>query len=132
MQDPAVFQRLAEIAIGVFERRPEKLLVYAEVQDGVWSADLFGELPSSRKVVFRFAPSELGRLVYRYWESGDAMVAARSWATFQMVIEGSEFKVDFTYPADVVEDEDLSERRPRVVATVFPGKAVDYTNPGRR
>jgi hypothetical protein len=132
MQDRDVLNRVSELAFASFERRPEKLLVYAEVEDGVWSADLFGEVPGVPKVVFRFAPSELGRLVHQYWEAGGESVKPRSWATFKMVVEGSQFKLDFTYPADLVKDEDLAERRPRVVEEVFPGKSVDYANPGRR
>jgi hypothetical protein len=46
-----------------------------------------------------------------------------------MVVENSRFDVDLVYPADLIDGEDLADRRPRVLAQVFPGRLVDYSKP---
>lgn len=131
MENRDALREVAEMALGAFDRAPRKLLVYAEVEDGVASADLFAEFDRANSVTFRFAPVMLREAIYAFWDSGDALVKPRSWATFKMVVEDSRFNLDFVYPADLADGEDLSDRRPRVVAEVFPGRAVDYSNPRR-
>jgi hypothetical protein len=131
MANHDLLREVGEMALAAFDGPAAKLLVYAEVEDGVSSADLFADLVGAGKVTFRFAPARLRQTIYEFWETGNAMVQSRSWATCNMVIEGSQFNLDLVYPADLAKDEDLSDRRPRVVEQVFPGKTVDYSNPGR-
>ena len=131
MEDRGVLRDVAEMALAAFDRRPLKLLLYSEIEDGVSSADLFAEFEGASTVAFRFAPSTLTDMICALWESGDALVQPRSWATFKMVVENSRFNVDLVYPVDLIAGEDLADRRPRVVAQVFPGRLVDYSKAGR-
>lgn len=119
------------MAMAAFSPQPTKLLLYSEVEDGVTSADLFAEIEGKSKIVFRFAPSDLRERIYAFWESGDGVVQPRSWAVFKMLVENFRFNVDLAYPSDLIDGEDLSDRRPRIVAQAFPRRMVDYSKQGR-
>ena len=123
------YQRIGGAALAACPEAVEKLLLYAEVEDGVSSADLFFQLHGESVVRFRFAPSELRDLVVEFWETGEGPAGPGSWAAFSFVVEGGQFSVNLIYPEQFVADEGLAERRPRAIAACFPGMAVDYSRP---
>jgi hypothetical protein len=106
-----------------------KVLLYAEVEDGAVSADLFFEQSSGAGVKFKFAPRELREAVYEYWGSGDEQVPSRAWATLKLVIANGKFQCAFEFPDDLKKNEELQDRRPRVVLSVFGNEKIDYSNP---
>jgi hypothetical protein len=120
-------QEIATLAMSSFADTHGKCLVYAEVEPGVISSDLFFQQGSSNSVQFRFASKTIQDLIYSFWESGYATIAPRSWATMQLVVHDGRFTVDFLYPDQIDPDEDLSDRRPRVLSVHFPGAPVDYS-----
>ncbi|WP_374471194.1 hypothetical protein [Phenylobacterium sp.] len=103
-----------------------KIVLYAEVEDGVISADIFSRA-QDKSVRFRFAPEPLRNLIYSYWEAEHDL--KRRWATMTMVIEAGRFNMDFEYPDALARDEALHERRPRVVRRHFGEEEVDYSSP---
>lgn len=105
-----------------------KLLLYAEVEDGVTGISvLFTD--AAGKVNFRFASDELKTLTYEFWEAGADKVPARSWRGLEYGLVGSQLSVNFSYPEQFDPEEEQSDRRPRVIAKHFPGAAVDYSRP---
>ena len=123
------YQRIGLEAVAVCGGPSTKLLLYAEVEDGAISADLFFQLPAEQIVRFRFAPEALRESIYEFWESGENSIAPRSWAAMRFVVLGGKFTVDLTYPEQLNPDEGLPERRPLVVAECFPGLIIDYSKP---
>ena len=120
-------QELANQTLNAFSARNGLALLYAEVEDGVISADLFFQLNGKSAVQFRFAPSELRELVYSVWESGFANAMPRSWATMRLVVADGRVSVDLQYPDQIDPDEDVSDRRPQIVSNLFSGAAIDYS-----
>jgi hypothetical protein len=47
------------------------------------------------------------------------------------VIDGGKFNIDLTYPEQMSEEEDLSDRRPRAVQRYFGDVSIDYSSPKR-
>jgi len=123
------YQRIGQEALAVCGGLSSKLLLYAEVEDGAISADLFFQRPAEQLVRFRFAPEALRESIYKFWESGENNITPRSWAAMRFVVLGGQFTVDLTYPEQLNSDEGLPERRPLVVAECFPGLRIDYSKP---
>jgi hypothetical protein len=124
------YQRIGAEAMVVAATSVQKLLVYSEVADGVISADVFFQTPQDSLVNFRFAPDGLRDLIYEFWERGAQGIAPRSWAAMRFTVDGNgHFAADLIYPDQFTDDEDVSDRRPRVVAELFPGAQVDYSRP---
>ncbi len=103
-----------------------KILLYAEVEDGVISADIFSQKDAG-PVRFRFAPQALKGLIYRFWQAADP--SKGQWATMSYVIEDERFNLSFEYPDVLKPNEDLADRRPRVVLAHFGDARVDYSVP---
>jgi len=103
-----------------------KILLYAEVEQGVISADLLWE-DAGQRVRFRFAPEPLKNTLYSYWASSE--FAAARWRTFRCVVYQGRFDVHLSYPDKLVPTEDVSDRRPREIKAVFGDMPVDYSSP---
>jgi hypothetical protein len=120
-------QEIATSAMASFAHGRGKLLIYAEIEPGVISCDLFFQPESSSSVQFRFAAPVIRDLIFGFWESGSANITPRSWAAMQLVVHDGRVTVDFHYPDQLNPDEELSDRRPRVLSAHFPGVPVDYS-----
>jgi hypothetical protein len=120
-----VIQRIGTAAIAAAHDSNGKILLYAEVEDDAISADLFSQ-SSEGPVRFRHAPPDLKALVYQFWET---FPVNERWATMTYSIDGGRFDCSFRYPDALSPDEDLAERRPRVVDDYFGKTAVDYSSP---
>lgn len=123
------YQQIGQELLASCGVAPKKVLLYAEVEDGAISADLFFQPPSEQIVCFRFAPEALRERIYEFWESGENNITPRSWAAMRFLVEGDRFTTDITYPEQLSSNEGLPERRPRIVAQCFPGLTVDYSKP---
>ena len=124
------YQQIGQQALTVVGGSVQKLLLYAEVEDGVISADIFYQPPKDNVVHFRFAPEALRNVINEFWERGAVKIKPRSWAALRFIV-GSDgrFTTDLTYPDQFNAKEVLSDRRPRVVAEIFPGSKVNYSKP---
>ena len=122
------YQRIGQAAITECAGA-QRILVYSEVEDGVVSADLFFLFQGDEAVRFRFGSLSLQDLMVELWETGDGELSPRSWLALTFTITDGKFDAKFTYPDQVDSEEDLSERRPRVVESCFPDLKVDYSKP---
>jgi len=107
----------------------DKILLYSEVEDGVVSADLFFTFRGDELVRFRFGSLSLQDLIVELWENGDRELSPRSWLALKFTVVDGKFDAKFTYPDQIDSEEDLSERRPIVVESCFPGLKIDYSKP---
>jgi len=107
----------------------DKILVYSEVEDGVVSADLFFLFRGDEVVRFRFGSLSLQDLIVEFWEKGDGELLPRSWVALTFTSVDGKFDAKFTYPDQVDPEADLSDRRPIVVESCFPGMKIDYSKP---
>lgn len=118
-----VIQQIGREAVLASHDPRGKVLLYAEAEDGVISADIFSQT-GDEPVRFRFAPSALKNLIYAHREA-----AQDHWATMSYVIENDRFRVSFEHPENLVKGEDLADRRPRVLRMHFGDAPVDYSAP---
>ncbi len=123
------YQRIGEALVGFVGEPAERILLYAEVEEGALSADVFIEPLAGADIAYRFAPDEVTTLVYAFWETGEGPVPPQGWLAMRYLVEGGRFTVELTYPDQVQADEALSDRRPRVLAAVFGERHVDYSDP---
>lgn len=96
-----------------------RLLLYAEAEDGVYYADL---LYKNRKGDVRLVLGEdrLGELVYELWERWKHEPGNEAWRVMAYVVDkDGRLTIDLTYPEDVDEEEDETDRRPRAVKKYF-------------
>ena len=123
-----LYQQIGQAAETLATDRAGKILIYAEVEDGVISADAF--YPNRAGVVrYRFCPSALRELVYSFWEQWQQEPGNAEWRVMSYVIEGGKFSIDLAYPDQIDPNEDISERRPRAVTKHFGDMRVDYSDP---
>jgi hypothetical protein len=130
------YQRMGQEAVESAGGNLRKLLLHADVEDGVISADIFFQkksivsfLQKKSSVRFRFTSEKLQDLIYEFWERGDTNVAPRSWRVMQFTVLDDKFTVDFIYPDQIDLTEAASDRRARIVARHFPDCEVDYSKP---
>lgn len=119
-------QRIGRAALAAAHDAGGKVLLYAEAEDGVVSADIFYHR-GGEKVRFRFAPSSLKSVIYEFWEA--EIDPAKRWSTMSVVIDSGRFNTSFEYPESLVPGEELHDRRPRVVRAHFGDAPVDYSSP---
>jgi hypothetical protein len=105
-----------------------RLLVYAEIEEDVVSADMF-YIESSGKVRFRFCADALRDILYDFWQFWREQVGNKEWRTLCYVIDEGRFAIDIQYDDQLNGEEGLSERRPRVIEKYFNGITVDYSRP---
>lgn len=121
-----LYQEIGQEALAAADALAGKTLVYAEIEAGVISADIFFATKSSG-VQFRFCPKPMQALIYSLWEHWKALPGNREWRVMCYVIDGGKFNIDLTYPDGVKEEEELSDRRPRAVLKYFGDQRVDYS-----
>ena len=124
-----LFQEIGKEASILAEGSPDRLLVYAEVEDGVVSADVFYVDVLSKTVRFRFCSDSLQGLLQSLWEEWQAHPGNREWRAICYVLDGGEFTIDLVYPDQVNHNEDVADRRPRAVTKYFGNTTVDYSRP---
>ena len=113
------YQELGREAIRLAKGSIRKLLLYAHVGDGFFSADIFFERKNDPAVYCLNVTEKLFELLHELWENGDYRVAARSWSVLRYEIEGKQFWVNFS------DTEGLDPTdRDRAVAEFFPGAKV--------
>lgn len=123
-----LYQDIGRAALACAESLAGKLLLYAEVEDGVVSADIFF-VNHSGVVQFRFCPPPIKALIYSLWESWQKQEGNREWRVMCYVIDGGKFSIDLVYPDQIDAHEDVSDRRPLVVKKHFGDMQVDYSRP---
>lgn len=107
-----------------------RVLVYAEVEDGALSADLFVEHVSVASVRYLFAGPDLEQAILDFWEQSKADPQAGEWRTLAYLIRpDGRFTMDLKYPDQVDPDEDVSDRRPPVLKAHFGDAKIDYSRP---
>jgi hypothetical protein len=125
-----IYQQIGHAAIGVAgDDLAGKLLVYAEVQDGVISADVAYLSRQTGGVRLRVGPAGLKRIVYEFWQLWREQPQNQEWRVMCYVIDDGRFGVDLTYPDDLSADEGVSDRRPRAIRKYFGTTRVDYVRP---
>ena len=123
-----LYQEIGLAALDLAEDLAGKLLIYAEVEDGVISADLF-YVNQAGVVRFRFCPEDMKDLIYSLWERWQEYPDNREWRVMCYIVDGGKFQIQLTYPDQVKKDEDASDRRPLAIKKYFGDMKVDYSNP---
>jgi len=110
--------------------RDGRILIYAEVEEGAWSADLFVELGRDHGVRYLFAGPALERAVLEHWERSRADPQAGEWRTMTFLIHpDGRFTIELKYPDQVDPEQGVSERRPAVLRAHFGDARIDYSRP---
>ena len=122
------YQTIGEAALDMADDLSGKLLIYAEVEDGTSSCALFYETEAGI-VRYRRCSELLWELIDSFWESWQEDPRNHEWRVMCYVIEGGKFRIDYTYPDQIDEDESESDRRPSAITKHFADKKVDYSNP---
>lgn len=123
-----LYQEIGQAALQRAEALAGKLLVYAEVEDGVIAADMF-YVNEAGVVRFQFCPKPMQSLIYSLWELWQEQPENREWRVLCYVIDGGKFSIDLTYPDQVKQDEEISDRRPRAIKQYFSDMRIDYSKP---
>jgi hypothetical protein len=103
-----------------------RLLVYAEVEDGVISADVAYMSRQTGGVRLHVGPAGLKRTVYELWELWRRQPENHEWRVMAYVIDDGRFSIDLTYPDALSASEGVSDRRPRAVQKYFGEARIDY------
>lgn len=125
----SLYQEIGREAFAVATELQGKLLVYAEVEDGVISGSVFYDKGVSRTVTFKFCPEGLNDLIYSLWEKWSSHPGNKEWRAMAYLIQDGKFSIDLVYPDQMNPDEGLPERRPRVIQKCFGHVQVDFSKP---
>lgn len=106
----------------------DQLLLYAEVEDGVVSADLFYRT-SDHSVRFRYCPTQMVEAVYALWQAWKTIPGNREWRAMSYAANNGKFSMELLYPDQLILREDVSARRPLAVKRHFGDANVDYSRP---
>jgi hypothetical protein len=122
-----MYEEIGHAALGIAgDDLAGRLLVYAEVEDGVISADAAYLSRQAGGVRLRVGPTGLKRIVYEFWELWRRQPQNHEWRVMAYVIDDGHFSIDLTYPDALKASEDVSDRRPRAVRKYFGETRVDY------
>jgi hypothetical protein len=106
-----------------------KLLVYAEVEDRVISADVLYQTQKG-DVRLVLGSSPLDNIVYELWQRWKARPGNEEWRVMSYVVDkDGKLTIDLTYPDDVDSEEDVVDRRPRAVKKYFGDVNVIQPDP---
>jgi len=109
-------QEIGNAALAVAQDIKGKLVIYAEVENGVVSADIF-YVNYEGIVRFLFCPKPTKMLIYSFWDQ---------WKKHP---GKGRFKVNLIYPDKLNKNERVSDRRPLAVKKYFGDMKVDYSRP---
>lgn len=110
--------------------RDGRILIYAEVEEGAWSADLFVELGRAHGIRYLFGGPALERAILEHWEGSRADPQAGAWRTMAFLIHpDGRFTIELKYLDQVDPEQDVSERRPAVLRAHFGDARIDYSRP---
>lgn len=101
------------------ERLSGRVLLYAEVEDGVIAPSLFYQRGEARELFFEFCSSKLSDLIYALWEEWRDLPGRRAWRSMAFVIDAGRFFVDLGYPEQIDIHEAADIRLKRVVQQYF-------------
>jgi len=124
-----LYQEIAREAVSVATDINGKLLVYAEIEDGVVSADLFYEKRNERVVTFKFCSEHFRETILSLLEKWKAHPGNEEWRAMSYVVGDGKFSIDLTYPKQMKFNEELSDRKPRIIKKYFGQSKVDYLKP---
>ena len=109
--------------------RDGRVLVYAEVEDRVVSADI---LYKNRRgdVGLVLGPHPFKQLVYELWQQWKAQPSNEEWRVMSYVVDqDGKLTIDLIYPDDVDSEEIVTDRRPRAVKKYFGDVKVIQPDP---
>ena len=97
-----LFQEIGREAVAVAgDDLAGRLLVYAEMEDRVISADLLYKNRDG-DVRLVLGPSALDKLVYELWQLWKAQPGNQEWRVMSYVVDKNlKLRIDLTYPEDV-------------------------------
>lgn len=124
------YQEIGQLALTVASETANKIMVYAEIEDGLVSSDIFYSEPGAETVEFRLSPPVLEEVIQALWDVTRQDDPEKAWQMMTYVIENESFKVELKTIEQLDEHADLAELRPAAVAEHFGDRIVDYSNPG--
>ena len=124
-----LYQEIGLQAVEFADDLAGRLLVYAEVEEGVISADMFYVSGPAGTVRFRECPPTMLDLIEELWARWKELPGNREWRVLAYVIDGERFSIDLTYPDQIDEDQDVADRRPVAVKKYFGDAKVNYSEP---
>jgi hypothetical protein len=125
-----LFQEVGREAVAIAgDDLAGRLLVYAEVEDRVSSADiLYKNHQGDARLVLGARPFK--ELVYKLWEQWKAQPGNEEWRVMSYVVDqNGKLTIDLIYPDDVDSEEDVTDRRPRAVEKYFGDVKVIQPDP---
>src|SRR6218665_4203632 len=110
-----LYQSIGEMALAHSDALKGKLLLYVEIETGVISADIF-YLNTQGVLRYKFCRDELQDTLYSFWSEWRATLGNHEWRAMVYILDGGHISVDLIYPDQIDEREDVSDRRPAVIA----------------
>lgn len=123
----SLYQAIGSEAMLATDGLSGRLVVYAEVEEGLIAPALYYQRGTDRSVHFEFCSSRLSDMLYALWECWRETPDYREWRTLAFVIDAGRFFVDLVFPEQVDPDETAEERRKRLVGAYFAPPQGDST-----
>jgi len=121
-----LYPAIGRAIIGVVGSAGGKILMYAEVEDGVVSTQVFS--PERGKIVYRFGGGELDDLVYDLWTKWTEVPGNQEWrAMVYLINENRKFSIDLIYPDKFNDKADVVARRTAAAQSALGALPIDYS-----
>jgi hypothetical protein len=122
------YQRIGADALSWAEDYSGRMLVHAELDDGVITAALLYENGTPGEATFKFCPSDLQEIIISFWESWKG-AGNKIWKAMVYLIDSDDFSIDLIYPDQIDPNETAMDRRTRIFKIHFPSSRIDYSDP---
>lgn len=123
----ALYQSIGAELVSVPQEPFESIVLYAEVEDGVLSANVFYAVPGADKIIYRVGTGALEDLVYELWEKWGSLPGQEPWRALLYTAHGGKFRIEMTYADQFDEKLGEAERRLRAIQPVLGKREVDYS-----
>jgi len=124
----AIIQSIGSTVLDIAVSDPEKIMVYAEVEDGVSSVSVFIQEDRQSDVSFRFGGSILSELFYSLWQHWPRASGQEAWRASRYSVVNGKASLSLVYPEQFDESQSKLVRRSQNVQEFFGTAKVDYSN----
>lgn len=123
----ALYQSIGAELVSIPQEPFEVVALYAEVEDGVISANVFYAAPGADKIVYRVGTGALEDLVYELWEKWGSLPGQEPWRALLYTARDGKFKIEMTHADQFDEKLGEAERRLLAIQPVLGRRKIDYS-----
>lgn len=123
----ALYQSIGAELASVPSEEFDRMVLYAEGEDGVMSADVYYVVPQGKELIYLFGGDTLTSLLFELWERWSAVPGQEPWRALLYSVRDRKFEIKLTYAGDFEANRDAEERRLAAVRPILGPYPANYS-----